>query len=239
MTHGRAHGGAAEQHDGTWRLRWPDGTEMASVVFAAREAEAHPDATHLTLDDPRLRALVTSLPRFVPGQPIPTVTLADLQESVRGIWSLWRIVLHAGEVEKQRIMPLFVHDDGRVLVPTARFVWDKLLEEEPGVAQSTSGDDAARVLTEMQRLAEEHGRALWEELLQAHQTRLDRGRAKGEQSYAARRRALGRIGLAAVRAHRIAKLDEEEHFWRAGLEAQRTALPELLPILMVRVERGT
>ena len=96
VNHLVAHDGAAESHDGTWRLRWPDGYQMPRVVFSSREAEAHPNAVHLTLENPRVRDLVTSLPRFVPGQPIPSVRLSDLPHGIRGYWSLWRVILHAG-----------------------------------------------------------------------------------------------------------------------------------------------
>jgi SNF2 family DNA or RNA helicase len=233
-----AHGGAAEHQEGAWRLRWPDGAEMPRVVFSAREAEEHPTATHLTLDEPRVRELTRSLPRFVPGQAIPVVAVPGLPTGVSGYWSLWRIVLHASEIERQRIMPLFVHDDGRLLSPTARFVWDRLIDSEPITSDHLAGEAAAGVLAEMSRHAEEQGRAVWEELFQAHRQRLDRERVKGDQAFATRRQALERIGLANVRAHRLVKLTEEERSWRAALEEQQKVVPELLPIVLVRIEVG-
>jgi len=41
------------------------------------------------------------------------------------------------------IVPIFHHDDGRILMPTARRIWDSLLEDRPEVEQigtKTSGE---------------------------------------------------------------------------------------------------
>lgn len=235
VVHLRANGGAAERLTDCWRLRWPDGQEIPRAVFTAREAQEVRGTTHLTLEEPRVRELVERLPRFVPGQPIPAVTLPGLPAGVSGLWSLWRIVLHAGEEERQRIMPLFVHDDGRVLGPTARFVWDALIELDIDASPHLAGDTAAEALSKLAALAEEHGRSVWDELLLDHRQRLGREREKAQGAFAALRRAVERIGLPAVRAHRLRQLDEEERAETARLQAAETCLPELIPVVVVHV----
>lgn len=233
--HVRSSGGAADRRDGGWWLRWPDGHEMQRVVFTSKDAQELPGAVHLTLEQPRVRALVDRLPRFVPGQPIPLVRIAGLPEGVIGLWSVWRIVLHAGEAERQRIMPLFVHDDGRVLPPTARAIWDALIEQDVTAEPLVCRDGAAETLADLTRLAEEHGRPVWEELVLDHRRRIDRDREKAATAFAARRRALERIGLPAVRAHRLRQLDDEERAELARLQAAESYLPELVPVVVVRV----
>ena len=47
------------------------------------------------------------------------------------------------------------------------------------------------------------------------------------------------MGLPAVRAHRLAQLDEEERMWRDRLENQGQVTPEMAPLLLVRLEGGT
>ena len=79
------------------------------------------------LDDPWVRSLATRVVRFVPGQPVPVAVVPGLPVSVRGLWSLWRISLRTDDRVRRRIMPLFLHDDGRVLGPTARFIWDRVI----------------------------------------------------------------------------------------------------------------
>jgi hypothetical protein len=56
-----------------WRVKWVDGSESAQVCFDARTAEQNPDLEWVTLEDPRARAVISELPRFVAGQPLPVV----------------------------------------------------------------------------------------------------------------------------------------------------------------------
>jgi hypothetical protein len=51
-----------------------------------------------------------------------------------------------------------------------------------------------------------------------------------------RREALNRIGLPEVRQHRLRRLDEEERAWAAELRKREQVLPELQPIILLRVE---
>lgn len=65
---------------------------------------------------------------------------------------------------------------------------------------------------------------------------MNRDRRRGEQTFAARQVAIERIGLPAVRMHRLTLLDEERQVWRETLVRDEEALPELVPLLILRVE---
>jgi len=122
-----ARGGEAV-HDGDhWRIRWLDGSESARACFDARTAEARPELAWITLEDARARALIAELPRCVAGQPMPRVRISGLPETVTGVWSLWEISLSADTFSRKRFLPIFVNDDGRAFLPTARRIWDLLL----------------------------------------------------------------------------------------------------------------
>jgi hypothetical protein len=54
----------------------------------------------------------------------------------------------------------------------------------------------------------------------------------------ARRRAIERLGLPQVRAHRLRQLDEEERAWTVELSTREGALPDLAAILLVHVVRA-
>ena len=68
----KAHGGQAERRSQSWNLTWPDGETYENVVFTGKEAERLPAARHLTLEEPKVRGLAMRLPRFAPGQPVPS-----------------------------------------------------------------------------------------------------------------------------------------------------------------------
>jgi superfamily II DNA or RNA helicase len=243
-----AHGGGAERSGRAWSLTWPDGESMENVVFSAKDAGRVPAARHLTLEEPRVRGLATRIPRFAPGQPVPCLSLQGLPAEVRGFWSLWRITLHlpvprlrkAGTPDwnQHRIMPLFLHEDGRILTPTARFVWDQMMAEPPAARGHIEAGAAFEAFSHVEASAREQGQQIYQALVQAHRARLDVEREKGDYAFAARRRVVERIGLPAVRGHRLAQLVAEERLWREALDRKAETSPELVPLLLVWVEGG-
>ena len=238
----RKRGGLAERGDAGYHLRWPDGTEIDPAVFHRAEAESS-GATHVTLEDPKVRGLVSRLPCFAPGLPLATVDLPGISEKVGGLWSLWRVTLETSEGKTQRILPVFVSDEGRVLNPTARAVWDRLLERDHwqlSVVAATDGSKSAGAYATAHRAAEAQGRDVFRELSAKHAQRIDRERRKGSRAFEARRRALDRIGLHQVKQYRVSQLEKERQAWEQRMRQLETALPELSAVLLVRiVRRGT
>ncbi|MBF0308892.1 MAG: DEAD/DEAH box helicase family protein [Magnetococcales bacterium] len=232
----RAQGGSVTPTRSGWLLGWPgEPVETTPVVFNAKEAEIAPSAHHWTLEHPRVRGLASNLPRFVPGQPVPVVALPGLSGQVSGVWFLWRIALVGIAEPRQRFLPLFLHDDGRLLQPTARRIWDQLLTVEGRVLSHLKGEESRSLLSRGLELAEFQGQTLYQELLEAHTGRLEREREKAQYSFAMRRQALERLGLTEVRQHRLAQLTREEEEKRAEFTAREQALPELTPLMVIRL----
>jgi hypothetical protein len=129
---------------------------------------------------------------------------------------------------------LFLHEDGRILPPTARHIWDQLLSQDV-VVTGSSPQSSDHMLPRLSAIAEEHAQPVYAELVRLHRQRLDRERQKSEYAYEVRRKAAGRIGLPAVRAHRIAELDAEHVSWMRELARKATVDPELIPIVVAHV----
>jgi len=252
----QAHGGKAERKNGAWDLTWPNGDRLTNVVFTSKEAEEKPLSRHVTLEDPKVRGLAMRLPPFAPGQLVPVITLPGLAPEIMGFWSLWQIsvtshesrvasrpdglvTLDPGpETRRRRIMPLFLADDGRVFAPTARHIWDQLLVTKPTILRHLDVETSHQAFERLQAAAERQGKTIYDELVQAHRERLAREREKGEYAFAARRRAIERIGLPQVRNHRLSLLEQEEERFREELERRARILPEMAPLALVRVEGG-
>jgi superfamily II DNA or RNA helicase len=233
-----AHGGKAERKGRTWDLTWPDGEVLTGIVFSGKEADRTPTARRLTLEDPRVRGLAMRLPRFAPGQPIAVVTIPGITDELMGLWSLWRIAITTSEWNRHRIMPLFLANDGRVFTPTARHLWDQLLSTTPAIRTHLDTDVSRDAFERLVAIAEAHGRSMYDELVQKHRTRLSREREKGAYAFAARRRAIERIGLPQVREHRLHLLQQEERAFHDALERKTHVSPEMTPLLIIRVEGG-
>jgi len=136
---------------------------------------------------------------------------------------------------QQRVTPLFLHDDGRILLPTARRIWDFMLSDAPEVQGYLSGSEALAAFDRQHEAAEVQGKSEYEELVRLHRAHLAREREKGAYAFEARRHALDRIGLPTVRAHRLALLEREERAWREQIERQTDVMPELVPLMVLRV----
>lgn len=229
-------GGKAEKTKPGWKLQWLDKTTTPCAVFTIADAESHPAAIHLTLENPQIRGIASRVPRFVPGQPIPSIELTGMPWEIRGYWSLWTVGLRSTEWCKERILALFQHDDGRVLTPTARHVWNLLLEQMPTPRTYLAGSESSRVFAEVTSAADRHGHPLYEELLQFHHARVDRERERKRYAFDVQRRAIERIGLLAVRQHRLNELDRDQTAWRIESESCDQVHPELVPRLIIRVE---
>src|SRR5690606_33671858 len=134
----------------------------------------------VTVEEPRVRQLLSRLPHVAPGQPVPSIELDGISDKVSGTWSLWRVSLQTDEVAEHRYMPLFLNDDGRVLLPTARAAWDRLIAADIDGARldvhRTTGEAAAELFRRLRDHAETHGQRLFEAMVAAHRGRLDRER---------------------------------------------------------------
>lgn len=234
----QANNGRAEKKQHTWAIEWPDGEVFSNIVFTGKDAGDIPTARHLTLENSRVRGLAMSLPRVAKGQPIPSIVIPGVADEVTGFWSLWGITIHADDWNQRRILAVFLHDDGRVLVPTSRHIWNQLLTVSPKIQGHLAGDPAYDAFDRVKEVAESQGKTIYDELSQTHRERLIRERHKGEYAFTARRRAVERIGLPQVRDHRLGVLDREENEWFAQLERRTQIIPEMVPLLLIRLDRN-
>ena len=234
----RATGGRAKKEKLTWSLEWPDGEIFSNIVFNGKDAEDIPTARHLTLEDSRVRGISMHLSRRVKEQPIPSIVMPELTSEISGFWSLWEISIQTDDWHCRRIITIFLHDDGRVLMPTARHIWDRFLTVSPEVHSNLIGEDAKVAFEKNMVVAEDHCKTIFDELSQTHQERLTRERDKGEYAFSARRKIVERVGLPQVRGHRLAVLNQDEREWRAQLERRDFVIPEILPLLLIRLDGG-
>ena len=235
----RSEGGKVQRDLFSYTLDWPDGSRMERVSFQSRDAQEK-GLQYVSLEDSRIRRLVQQLPRVIVGDPIPAVRFGSVPSEVVGYWSLWRIAIDKQTLREVRIVPIFHHDDGRNLMPTARHIWDALMEERPDVEQvgAKAGGEVEVVYRRLRADAERLCEDAFHELHIRHRERLKREQERGEYAFQVRRIALGRLGLPEVRQHRLNRLGDEEREWAAELRKRGQILPELQPVILLRVEAG-
>lgn len=233
----RHKGGTVQRDLFSYTLEWPDGSRMDRVSFHSRLAQER-GLPHVNLEDVRIRQLVQKLPCATTNEPIPCVRFPNLPAEIVGYWSLWRIALDNYSLREVKIIPLFHHENGRILLPTAWRIWDSLLEDQSEVEEhgSIDGDEVKVIFARLRAEAEHQGEDAFHELHSSHKQRLKREQEKGQYAFQVRRDALNRIGLPEVRQHRLKRLADEEVAWAADLRKREHVLPQLQPVIILRVE---
>ena len=233
-----ARGGDAVKEANAWRVRWADGSESAKVCFDARTAQDRPEIEWVTLEDPRARAVISDLARCVPGQPLPTVRIAGLPDSVQGVWSLWEISLSADDFSRKRFLSVFVNDEGRTFLPTAKKIWDLLLTEQIERIGTIAERIADRWFDQSRNAALTQGERIFTDLAEEHRTQIQEERERAQYAYDARYQAIGRIGLQTVRDYRRKHLQADHDARLAQLNAAEAYTPDLNAVLMLRVGKS-
>jgi len=241
-----SHGGAASRKRSWWDLNWPDGQEHRKAVFNAREADRLTDATLLNLENSRVRGLALNLPQIAAGQPLPCVSVSGLPASISGLWGLFEIRLQAGMHQKTQLLRIpmvrrgyvsvFLSEEGKLFLPTARHIWDALQTAEAQV-QATLGQQDESILAHerLQIAAEQAGQEPFDALQQAHIASVNREEERGIVAFTSRRKAIERVGLPEVRQYRLARCDAEETEWLRELQSARQIVPEIRSLLALRV----
>ena len=106
--------------------------------------------------------------------------------------------------------------------------------------QTTIGqNDSIIVYERLQEAAEHAGQDMFDALQQAHLASVAREEERGIVSFASRRKAIERVGLPEVRQFRLSSCDADESEWRSELQSARQIVPEIRPLLMLRIIKGS
>nr|MBP8058724.1 helicase [Chloroflexota bacterium] len=229
----RAHQGQAVPQGQLWDLTWPDGRRQTRVSF--HHQAGSPSGQPLTLADGAVRDLAIHLPPFVAGQPIPCLEMTGLPAAVQGVWSLWQISVRRSTGHRQRLLPLFQNESGRVFLPTGQRIWEQLTSATPQVTGSLTGAAAEQVQQQAWQAIAQAGQSYYEEMVREQQRQSQREAEKMRYAFAARGRAIQRSGLPAVRQYRERQLAQEEAAWQTQWAAQTHLVPEVNLILLLHI----
>ena len=237
-------GGSVEQNDdNSWCLIWPDGEQWSNSLFDKKLAESMLAAEHITLDRPKIRGLLQSLPAWIPEQQVPTVSVPSIPDSVDGIWSLWQITLdttglsQSKSVKETAYFPVYQTMEGKAFPATAKRVWEALLSNDSVLnVDDLLQPHEASVFEFAKQQAEELGFSTYEQLKTRYLDNLQQEKEKAEYGFAARERAIDRIGLPEVKNYRLKMLSQEKQQWDIDYKERLKIKPELNALLLLRVK---
>ena len=228
------HGGKVDGENGLLSLRWPDGHVHHQVAFTQRDVE-DTGAALLGLEDERVRGITTGLHGEPMRQELPLVFIAGLPDDLFGWWAVWKVSIKDEGWSGRRFVPVFVREDGKSFPRTARHIWDALVTEEVKITEQIKIGDSSDLLAKLKKQAAELAAEEFKALRHEHQVQIQREREKAEYTFKSRRAAVSRLGLPAVRQHRLAEIDREQEAWRLRLEERSHIIPDLNLIVTLAV----
>ena len=228
-----------------WNFTWPDGEKVQRAVFQSKDISS--DGNFLSLENARIRGLAMNLPQFIPGQPLPCVSIDGLPKTVAGLWGLFEIRMSVQQPANSQIripltrrsyFPVFMSNEGKLFMPTARHIWDQLLTNHLLIDSLKDSNESTAAGEKLLSAAERAGQELFDTMQEAHFAAVAREEDRGMIFFASRRKAIDRLGLPEVKQFRMARLDEDETQWRRELKSARQIVPEMRPLLMLNIGNG-
>jgi len=242
-----AHSGQATRKQYWWELHWPDGTHQKKVVFNIQDAFRYNNTNLLNLENTQVRKLITHMPQITDVQHIPVVKIEDLPHSISGYWGLYEIGLNTNSSAtshvrvsptKRDFIALFISDEGKLFLPTARHIWDVFQTTKIEILNFIYGDEVESVHTNMRTKAEEVGYDTYRALQNYHMSTLDKEVSRGEQAFQTRRKAIMKLGLEEVKNYRLKQLDVEIEAWENELLTLRQIIPDIKPLIIIKIDAG-
>ncbi len=242
-----ANGGEAIRKQYWWELKWPDDTLQKKVVFNIQDAFHYNNTNLLNLENDKVRGLIKSLPQITDSQPIPVVQIEELPHNISGYWGLYEIGLKTNlssskyvrvSVAKRDFITLFISDDGKLFLPTARHIWDVLQTANVKMIDSITNDETELIYANILSKAEEVGYDTYKALQNHHLNALEKEEDRGNHAFQTRQKAIMKLGLEEVKNYRLKKLDNEKKIWEDELNALRQIIPDIKPLIIMKIDAG-
>ncbi|MDA3917248.1 MAG: helicase-related protein [Deltaproteobacteria bacterium] len=240
-------GGESIQKRFWWELHWPDNTVEKKVVFNSKDALKYAGTNLLNLENPKVKNLALQIPQVIKSQPIPRTGILNLPKDLDGYWGLFEIRISSqgrshnsqlrAPIFHRGFLSVFSTEDGKVYLPTARHIWDTIINSEPVFYGTLPPKESVDAFEWLQTIAEDAGQELFNTLQQNHLRTLEKEKTRGSYFFNSRKKSIELIGLPEVRQYRLNKLVEEKTVWLKDLERAGQIIPEIKPLLLLKIEQ--
>ena len=170
---------------------------------------------------------------FADGKSVPVLSGQGLGFDLDGWFSIWRIGIADGAWRQQRVFSIFTTEDGTAYGKSAQRLWDEISTRQLQI--SLNGTTTDYTTDTLRLAAEEASEAIFESVVAKTKERAKRRLRALDVSYLARRGALSKIGLPAVREARRRELEDEYNRKKGEFTLAAEALPDLDCLFLARI----
>ena len=188
----------------------------------------------IDLNNEQVKKMLSEMPISVKVNRIPVLNVEGVNNE-RGYWSLWEVNIN-GSSKNRRIFPLFINQNNIMRLASSKILWEDMLKEESKIYFKGYKDFDDSTYDIIYQKAGDCAFNLFSKMKENYLNELSKEQEKYRYAFKLRKEAAERIGLAAVRIHRIKSIEKEEETWEKGIQRQRTIIPALKPICIVFLE---
>ena len=216
---------------GSTEYHFGNGNVM-KAVFDTDKAANNPDAEQINLQHPIIKQILNEVDAGMQGK-IPVLQSFDGKETA-GYLTIWKVSALNERESKVTYTAQFVSEQGRVFVPYANALWNKLVQDANA----------------FQQVSWETGCPDFESNTQLHTNlyavfhRMEEGIMTGLQIIAEKKlraldfteQRLSRIGIENIRLAKMRRLKEEREEWMNTFRKSAHVVPEVKHILTVKID---
>lgn len=221
----KAYGGKATRIGDNWKIRYPE-SEREELITFDRNSE-NQNAEKITFNNPVVTDAIKNLPELSEDFHVPVVSVDNIPKGLQGVWSLWKVAAKGKDWSKERVIPVFVSDEGKVFLNSAILVWDRLIEGKFKIMDYES-------IEALEHQVEKELRRNFENLKAEYLSEREKNIERKREWFEIRRQMAERIGLPQVREHRLKQLNLEMESWETSLNDEIYPVVKLLLAVKVR-----
>ena len=224
--------GKAQKNLDGWEIVWPDGEKQNSVVFSASDMEKFNDSNFLSVSYSKIKRILNNSP-YGNNDYQCVININSLPESISGIWSLWEIEISNKYYSEKKVLPLFIHNNGKIFPSTAKAVWDLIISGDIEIIDLKNNYFD---ITEFKRNAENSFKTEYHEMLAEFNFKLDAEKIKKEKMFESKRNAINKVGIGNIRQSRVKSLEHERQNWLQEMEVSSSLIPCLNLLMIVQIK---
>jgi superfamily II DNA or RNA helicase len=221
-------------HDGI-RFTFP-GLKEQIYTFNVKDSVNNPIQEPLSLQHEIIQTILAEAVPVDGNQPVPLVRIESM-ESVKGIWSLWQLIVKNRYEEQQVVIPVFISDEGDIFQAFAEDIWQKIStnREIIKVMETIYPPEVKPILDKQTERVEEILNDRYRDMENTIIHNTGRIKQNKQNSYEFQLKQLNKIGIENIRESRIQKLEKEKYVWEKSHELQKEIIPELKCLLLLKI----
>lgn len=208
-------------------------------TFNIKDSVNNPIPEPLSLQHEIIQTMLSDAVPFTDSQVIPLVRIRN-GKSASGYWSIWHLEVKSQFEAHHVVQPVFISDEGDSFPAFAQDIWSKVIQEDDyfecnGVFP---GHESKACFSNIAGKVEGILLSRYSEIENKITANTARIKQNKEKAFAFREKQMQKIGIENIRQSRLQRLYKEKELWTQNFESSKQAVPNLIPLLIVKIING-